>query len=69
MQTPPARPRRLRCGSAESKTFSCSTATTFRATKPLRETFDEFLRQQYGGRIEKGQRIGRLKSHPIVFTT
>jgi geranylgeranyl reductase family protein len=37
--------------------------------RPLRETFEGFLRDQYGGRIEKAERVGRLKGHPIVYTT
>jgi geranylgeranyl reductase family protein len=37
--------------------------------RPLRETFDRFLRDHYGDRIGHATQVGRLKGHPIVYTT
>ncbi|CAN5223668.1 geranylgeranyl reductase family protein [soil metagenome] len=37
--------------------------------KPLRATFDRFLQDHYGKQIKNARQIGKLKCHPIVFTT
>ncbi len=40
-----------------------------KSQKPLRATFDRFLQDQYGAKLKKARQVGRLKGHPIVFTT
>jgi geranylgeranyl reductase family protein len=40
-----------------------------KSQKPLRATFDRFLQDHYGDKLKKARQVGRLKGHPIVFTT
>lgn len=40
-----------------------------KAQRSVREVFDQFLKDHYGSRLAKAQQVGRLKGHPIVYTT
>jgi len=35
----------------------------------VREVFDRFLDDHYAGRLKRATQVGRLKGHPIVYTT
>jgi flavin-dependent dehydrogenase len=40
-----------------------------KTTRNLRETFDRFLQKHYGAQLKTATQVGKLKGHPIVYTT
>ena len=40
-----------------------------KTTRNLRETFDRFLHKHYGEQLKTARQVGKLKGHPIVYTT
>jgi flavin-dependent dehydrogenase len=40
-----------------------------KSTKDLRATFDGFLKRHYGEKLKNATQVGKLKGHPIVYTT
>ncbi len=40
-----------------------------KSQRSVRPVFDQFLKDHYGARLAKATQVGRLKGHPIVYTT
>ncbi len=40
-----------------------------KSTKNLRATFDAFVQKHYGEQLKTAKQVGKLKGHPIVYTT
>ncbi len=40
-----------------------------KTTRNLRQVFDQFLKDQYPEQMKRARQLGKLKGHPIVYTT
>ncbi len=40
-----------------------------KTTRNLRETFERFLQKHYGEQLKTARQVGKLKGHPIVYST
>ncbi len=40
-----------------------------KTTRKLRETFERFLQKHYSAQLKTAKQVGKLKGHPIVYTT